>query len=80
MALENTTDETMAHLVRFSSTNAIVHQTETMLRRADLVKFAKYQPGISEHDEMMAIAYEIIDKTRVVEHQAEKSAEETVNA
>ena len=35
-----------------------------MLRLADLVKFARFEPGITDHEEVLALAYAIIDKTR----------------
>ncbi|MEK7249163.1 MAG: hypothetical protein AAB209_01950 [Bacteroidota bacterium] len=67
MSLEKTTDETMGDLRRFSVAHSILEQTESILRRADLVKFAKYQPLIPEHEEMLTIAFDIVDRTKVVE-------------
>ncbi|MER3523500.1 MAG: hypothetical protein C4326_05375 [Ignavibacteria bacterium] len=66
-ALEQTTDETLHDLRRFAVAHPVFSHTETLLRRADLVKFAKYQPSVSENEEMMTLAFEIVDKTKVVD-------------
>lgn len=74
MSLEKTTDETMNDLRRFSAARPILEKADRILRNADLVKFAKYQPSIPEHEEMLTVAFEIIDRTKVVEvRQIEKS-------
>ncbi|MFN0158199.1 MAG: hypothetical protein ACKVRP_09035 [Bacteroidota bacterium] len=64
MALEQTSDEIMFALKRHPGAQGIWNETERALRLADLVKFAKYQPGVSEHEELMLVAYEIIEKTK----------------
>ncbi len=46
--------------------NGVVAETEKILRRADLVKFAKYQPGIPEHEETMVVVHDVVDKTKLV--------------
>lgn len=82
MSLEKTTDETMDDLRRFSAAHPILEQADRILRRADLVKFAKYQPSIPDHEEMLAVAFEIIDKTKVAEMAPVKRTEvveETAN-
>ncbi len=66
MALEQTSDEIMAALKKHPGAESIWNETERALRLADLVKFAKYQPGVSEHEELMRVAYEIIEKTKPV--------------
>ncbi len=66
MALEETTDEILAGLSSKQLGNGVMAETEKILRRADLVKFAKYQPGIPEHEEMMVVAYDVVDKTKPV--------------
>lgn len=65
--LEHTTDETLHDLRRFAAAHPVFSHTETLLRRADLVKFAKYQPSVSENEEMLTLAFEIVDKSKVVE-------------
>lgn len=67
MALEQTTDEIMHSLRQHHHAEPILAETEEMLRTADLVKFAKYQPGIPEHENMLVTAYGIVEKTRVIE-------------
>ncbi|MBI3598055.1 MAG: hypothetical protein HY201_01145 [Nitrospirae bacterium] len=64
-ALEQTSDEIMADLRQYVHDAEIVGKTETVLRRADLVKFAKYIPAISEHEEMLTVAFDIVNKTSV---------------
>lgn len=72
MALEQTTDEIMDALRKRVHAAPIREEAETALRRADLVKFAKHQPTVPEHEEMMVIAYDIVEKTRVVETRPEE--------
>lgn len=64
MALEETTEEILAGLRSKKLNNGVMVETEKILKRADLVKFAKYQPGILEHEEMMAVVHDVVDKTR----------------
>jgi hypothetical protein len=66
MALEQTTEEIMHALRKHQHAEAVWDETERLLRRADLVKFAKYQPGIVEHEEMFTVAMDIVDKTASV--------------
>jgi len=66
MALEETTEEILAGLRAKHLGNGVMAETEKILRRADLVKFAKYQPGIPEHEEMMVVVHDVVDKTKPV--------------
>lgn len=66
MALEKTTDEIMVGLRSVAVTPEILPGLETILRRADLVKFAKYQPDIPEHEEMFTVAFDMVDRTKFV--------------
>lgn len=66
MALEQTTEEIMHALRKHQHAEAVWDETERILRRADLVKFAKYQPDIGEHEEMFTVAMDIVDKTASV--------------
>lgn len=84
LSLEQTTDETLGNLRRFSVAQPVLPQVETLLRRADLVKFAKYQPTIPEHEETLSFAFEIVDATKVIERpvgieEKEKEAREAVH-
>ncbi len=67
MALEQTTDEIMYGLKRFQLKPAANSKMETLLRLSDLVKFAKYQPGLSEHEDALSMAFDIIDATKPVD-------------
>lgn len=67
MALEQTTDEIMYGLKRLSVKPAVCGKVETILQLSDLVKFAKYQPGLSEHEEVLSMAYDIVEATKLVE-------------
>lgn len=67
MALERTTDEILDDLRRIRLTNELLGKTDRLLRRADLVKFAKHQPLIPEHDESIQIVYDVVDRTRITE-------------
>jgi hypothetical protein len=65
-ALEETTDEIMAGLRRLRFPDDLLQETERILRRADLVKFAKLQPGIPEHEEMMTVVEHVVLATKIV--------------
>jgi hypothetical protein len=82
MALEQTTDEILFALQAFRLPPAVVGDLESILRNADLVKFAKHKPAVSEHEVAMAQTYAIIEKTRVVEPStvSAKEAVENVGA
>lgn len=67
MALEETTDEIMDGLKRSHVKPAVCSKVETLLQLSDLVKFAKYQPGLSEHEEVLTMAYEIVETTKLVD-------------
>jgi len=69
MALEQTTDEIMHELKKHRHAEKVWAETERLLRRADLVKFAKYQPGIDEHEETLVVAFDLVEKTRGTERQ-----------
>ncbi len=66
-ALEETTDEIVAGLSRQAIDGSAVASAESILRRADLVKFAKYQPVMADHEDSLAGVYRIVDQTRVAE-------------
>lgn len=64
MALEQTTDEIMQSLRSHPHAEPILAETEEMLRLSDLVKFAKVEPGISDHERLLTVAYDIVDRTK----------------
>ncbi len=63
-ALEETTDEILEALRAVRLPPEPLGHADRMLRLADLVKFAKFEPGITDHEELLAQAYAIVDKTR----------------
>jgi hypothetical protein len=65
-ALEETTDEIIIGLRKLRFPVELLNEIEEMLRSADLVKFAKQRPGINEHENAMALVYDIIDRTKIV--------------
>ena len=63
-ALEQTTEEILSAIEPHVRKSDILDVTGRLLTRADLVKFAKFTPGISEHEEALTHAYEIVEKTK----------------
>ncbi len=70
MALERTTDEILDDLHRIRLTGELLGKTDRLLRRADLVKFARHQPPTPEHDESIQIVYDVVERTRITESAA----------
>ena len=66
-ALEETTDEIMIGLHRLRPGQELLESTEAVLRRADLVKFAKHVPGVTEHEESLAAVTTFVDRTKIVD-------------
>jgi hypothetical protein len=60
IALEMTTDEIMVQIKHIPEALIVWKEMESFFLTADLVKFAKYQPSPSEHDQEMHSAYEIV--------------------
>jgi hypothetical protein len=67
MALERTTDEILDDLRRLRMKEELLGKADGLLRRADLVKFAKHQPVLNEHEESMQTAYDFVERTKIVE-------------
>ena len=67
MALERTTDEILDDLKRLRMSGDLSGRAESLLRRADLVKFAKHAPGVPEHEESLRTAYDFVERTKIVE-------------
>jgi hypothetical protein len=65
-ALEETTDEILAGLSGIKLSGDLLRAVEKILYRADLVKFAKAQPGIHEHEEILTVVYDVVDRTKLV--------------
>ncbi len=67
MALEETTDEILDELRKLRMSDDLLGRGSEILRRADLVKFAKHQPGVTEHEETMKFVYDFVDRTKITE-------------
>jgi hypothetical protein len=67
MALEETTDEILDGLRKLRMSEDLLGRGSEILRRADLVKFAKHQPGIVEHEETLKFVYDFVDRTKITE-------------
>jgi len=63
LALEQTTDEILEALRQLPEAEPIRVAAEPILRLADLVKFAKYQPVAAEHEQAVDGAQEIVQKS-----------------
>ncbi len=79
-ALEETTDEIMAGLQRLRFTPDLLSSMETILRRSDLVKFAKSQPAIPEHEQTFTVVYDVVERTKVVPAASEAATDTKVSA
>ena len=67
MALEETTDEILDGLGKLRMSEDLLGRGSEILKRADLVKFAKHQPGVAEHEETLKFVYEFVDRTKITE-------------
>jgi hypothetical protein len=66
-AMEETTDEILSGLRKLRFPDAMLGTAERILRRADLVKFAKFEPGIADHEEMITVIHDFVDRTKIVQ-------------
>ncbi|MEX2115919.1 MAG: hypothetical protein WEB37_03465 [Bacteroidota bacterium] len=60
IALELTSDEILAQLKGIPSAQGALKMVNTFLLTADLVKFAKYEPSMAEHEEELQTAYSVV--------------------
>ena len=68
--LELTTNETLYKLKQYNILpQEILDKLQTLLKTADLAKFAKYKPSPHEIDLTLNLAYDIVDKTKPVVEQ-----------
>ncbi len=79
-AMEETTDEILSGLKKLRFPDAMLSTAERILRRADLVKFAKFEPGIADHEEMLVVIRDFVDRTKIVQMTPASSGEEKVAA
>jgi len=66
-ALEKTTDEIMEDIQNYPGVNPAGNEIERVLRRADLVKFARFVPAVPDHEESLSTAFDIVEKTKLRE-------------
>jgi len=80
-AMEMTTTEVLLRLSREDVNSEELRLFEQFLNRCDLVKFAKLIPSDEENEEVLNLAYEIINRTKVVlETQQNEANEERAEA
>ena len=79
-AMEETTDEILAGLRKLRFPDEMSGRAERILRRADLVKFAKFEPGIADHEEMIPVIHDFVDRTKIVQMTPAAPVEGTVAA
>ena len=79
-AMEETTDEILAGLRKLRFPEEMSGTAERILRRADLVKFAKFEPGIADHEEMVTVIHDFVDRTKIAGTNSVAPEEGTVAA
>jgi hypothetical protein len=79
LALESTSDEIMDQLKLLPDAQAILKQFLSFFTTADLVKFAKYHPTTTEHEDELRWAYEIV-RTMMQRLQEKMEPKEEVTA
>ena len=75
MAMEMTSDEILESTQLKALSNDASEKLRDMLLRADLVKFAKYQPIQHEHETSLANAYVFVEATWRTQPESVKQAE-----
>jgi len=66
-ALELTTDEILSHLKFIDISTSSKAMLTEILKKADLVKFAKQKPEGNENQLSMANTYKFVDQTKIIE-------------
>lgn len=79
LALESTSDEILQQLKSLPPAEPMLKQFRSFFTTADLVKFAKYQPTLAEHEEELRWAYEIVRAMMPRLMQPAEIKEEAVN-
>ncbi|NOU59194.1 hypothetical protein [Marinifilum caeruleilacunae] len=72
---ESTTDEILDAVSSVEVNNEWHATLREVLERADLAKFAKFQPLPNENERSMKYAYQIVESTILIEKEEEKSEE-----
>ena len=73
---ESTTDEILEAVNSVEVNNEWYTNLREVLERADLAKFAKFQPLPNENERSMKYAYQIVESTILIDKEEEKSEEE----
>ena len=74
--IESTTDETMDAISEDIMHKDLISDLKVILERADLAKFAKFQPLPDENQLSLKYAYRIVEKTLIKETIKEETEEE----
>ena len=75
VAMEMTTTEVLEGLSDEEVLEEEFQLFQAFLERCDLVKFAKVVPSVEENDEILRMAYEIVDRTKVILEEPSEEAE-----
>ncbi|MGZ2370516.1 hypothetical protein ACXR6G_12060 [Ancylomarina sp. YFZ004] len=75
--IESTTDETMDAISENMMHKDLISDLKVILERADLAKFAKFQPLPDENQLSLKYAYRIVEKTLIKETVIEEPEEES---
>lgn len=75
--IESTTDETMDAISEEMMHKDLIADLKVILERADLAKFAKFQPLPDENQLSLKYAYRIVEQTRIEETVIEEPEEES---
>ena len=76
VALEMTSDEILQQMKRIPESEPVWKQMQSFFTAADLVKFAKYEPAPTEHENEMQWAYEIV-RSMIPPQPTEEEVERT---
>jgi len=81
LALESTSDEVMQQLKSLPEASPLLKEFGAFFTTADLVKFAKYEPTPTEHENELGWAYEIVRAMmpRLTAPAGQEEVEETVD-
>lgn len=79
LALESTSEEILRQLRYISQAEPVLRQSRSFFTTADLVKFAKYEPAMAEHENELRWAYEIVRTMTPRVTQPAEIEEETID-
>jgi hypothetical protein len=72
-ALEQTTGEIMHDIARLGAARGLLGELDATLRRADLAKFARYEPSTIEHEQGVAFGVNFVESTKELPTVSEQS-------